>query len=127
MGQSDQFQINQTCLPVSDVFLMLGSVLLTQAISLLFGYCASQFEITGHYTFSSGVFLVWLLLIMAPVIEELTWHTYGADCLRNKFNLLTTSLIFALFWGVWHIPPSLIKDYHQSNLVALGWIHSVNF
>ncbi len=109
------------------LFLMLGSILFAQAISLLFGYSASQFEITGHYTFSSGVFPVWFLLIMAPVIEELAWHTYGTDCLRSKFNLLTTSLIFALFWGIWHVPLSFIKDYYQSNLVALGWIHSVNF
>ncbi len=109
------------------LFLMLGSILLAQAISLLFGYSASQFEITGHYTFSSGIFPVWFLLIIAPLIEELAWHTYGTDCLRNRFNLLTTSLIFALYWGVWHIPLSFIKNYYQSNLVATGWMHSVNF
>ena len=39
-------------------FLMLASILLAQAISLLFGYSASQFVITGHFTFSSGVFPV---------------------------------------------------------------------
>jgi len=109
------------------LFLMLGSLLLAQAISLLFGYSASQFRITGHYTFSSGVFPVWFLLIIAPIIEELAWHTYGTDSLRNRFNLLTTSLIFALYWGVWHIPLSFIKDYYQSHLVVMGWMHSVNF
>ena len=109
------------------VFLMLGSILLAQAISLLFGYSAAQFVITGHYSFSSGVFPVWFLLIIAPLIEELAWHTYGTDCLRNKFNLFATSIIFALFWGIWHIPLSFIKDYYQSNLVQTGWIHSVNF
>ena len=109
------------------VFLMLGSILLAQAISLFFGYSAAQFVITGHYSFSSGVFPVWFLLIIAPLIEELAWHTYGTDCLRNKFNLFATSIIFALFWGIWHIPLSFIKDYYQSNLVQTGWIHSVNF
>ena len=108
-------------------FLMLGSILLAQAISLLFGYSASQFVVTGSYTFSSGVFPVWFLLIMAPLIEELAWHTYGTDCLRNRFNLFNTSLLFAFYWGIWHIPLSFIKDYYQSNLVATGWIHSVNF
>ncbi|MCD4834424.1 MAG: CPBP family intramembrane metalloprotease [Bacteroidales bacterium] len=109
------------------VFLMLVSILLAQAISLLFGHSASQFVITGHYTFSSGVFPVWFLLIIAPVIEELAWHSYGTDCLRNKFNLFKTSLIFGAFWGIWHVPLSFIKDYYQSNLVETGWIYGVNF
>ena len=108
-------------------FLMLGSILLAQAISLLFGYSPSQFVITGHYTFTSGIFPVWFLLIIAPLIEELAWHTYGTDSLRSRFNLINTSLIFAFYWGIWHIPLSFIKDYYQSNLVATGWIYSVNF
>jgi len=109
------------------VFLMLVSILLAQAVSLLFGYSADQFTITGHYTFSSGVFPVWFLLIMAPIIEELGWHTYGTDVLRTKFNLFYTSILFALFWGIWHIPLSAIKNYYQSNLMETGWIYSVNF
>jgi len=109
------------------VFLMLISILLAQAISLLFGYSPDQFTITGHYTFTSGVFPVWFLLIMAPVIEELGWHTYGTDVLRTKFNLFYTSIIFALYWGIWHIPLSGIKGYYQSNLVETGWIYGVNF
>ncbi len=109
------------------LFLMLGSILLAQAISLIFGYSSSQFTITGHYTFSSGVFPVWFLLIIAPVLEELGWHTYGTDSLRSRFNLFNTSIIFALYWGIWHFPLSFIKDYYQSNLVATGWIYSINF
>ncbi len=108
-------------------FLMLMSILLAQAISLLFGYSSQQFTITGHYTFTSGIFPVWFLLIMAPIFEELGWHTYGTDVLRNKFNLFKTSIIFAFFWGIWHIPLSTINHYYQSNLVVTGWIHSVNF
>ncbi len=108
-------------------FLMLGSILLAQAISLLFGYSADQFTITGHYTFTSGVLPVWFLLIMAPILEELGWHTYGTDVLRNKFNLFYTSIIFAFYWGIWHIPLSGINHYYQSTLVETGWIHSVNF
>jgi membrane protease YdiL (CAAX protease family) len=107
--------------------LMLASILLAQAISLLFGYSSSQFTITGHFTFSSGIFPVWFLLIIAPVIEELAWHSYGTDCLRNRMNLFKTSLLFGVFWGIWHVPLSTIRDYYQSNLVATGWIHGVNF
>jgi len=109
------------------LFLMPFSILLAQAISLLFGYNASQFVITGHYTFSSGVFPVMFLLIVAPILEELAWHSYATDALRNKFNLLNTSLIFALFWGIWHIPLSSINHYYQSNIIETGWVHGVNF
>ncbi len=108
-------------------FLMLASILLAQAISLFFGYSASQFVITGHFTFSSGVFPVWLLLIISPLIEELAWHSYGTDCLRNKFNLFNTSLIFGVFWGIWHMPLSSINNYYHSNVVETGWIYAVNF
>jgi len=107
--------------------LMPVSILLAQAISLLFGYSGSQFAITGHFTFSSGIFPVWTMLIIAPVLEELGWHSYGTDCLRNKMNLFKTSVLFGVFWGIWHIPLSTIRDYYQSNLVETGWIHGVNF
>lgn len=107
--------------------LMLASILLAQAVSLLFGYSSSQFIITGHFTFSSGIFPVWFMLILAPVIEELAWHSYGTDCLRNRMNLFKASLLFGLFWGIWHIPLSTIRDYYQSNLVETGWIYGVNF
>jgi len=108
-------------------FLMLGSILLAQTISLLFGYSANQFAITGHFTFSSGVFPVWLMLVIAPILEELAWHSYGTDCLRNRLNLFNTSMVFGAFWGLWHVPLSTIRGYYQSNLVETGWIYGVNF
>lgn len=107
--------------------IMPTSIMLAQAISLIFGYSPEQFIITGNFTFSSGIFPVWFLLILAPVIEELAWHSYGTDSLRSKFNLLNTSLIFGLIWGVWHMPLSFIRDYYQSNLANDGMIYSLNF
>lgn len=103
------------------------SIILAQAISLPFGYSPEQFVITGNFTFSSGIFPVWFLLILAPVIEELAWHSYGTDSLRSKFNLFNTSLIFGAIWGIWHMPLSTIRDYYQSNLVNDGWIYGLNF
>ncbi|MCC8146196.1 MAG: CPBP family intramembrane metalloprotease [Bacteroidales bacterium] len=103
------------------------SIMTAQVISLWFGYDPSQLVITGNFTFSSGIFPVWFLLILAPVIEELAWHTYGTDALRSKFNLFTTSLLFGLFWGIWHLPLSSIRDYYQSNVLEEGWIYGLNF
>lgn len=107
--------------------LMPVSILLAQLISLMFGYPVSQFAFSENFSFSSGVFPVWFLLIAAPMIEEMAWHSYGTDCLCRRFNLFQASMLFALFWGIWHIPLSFINDYYHSNLVDTGTIHGINF
>lgn len=108
-------------------FLMPGSILLAQAISLIFGYSASQFAFSGGTSFSYSLFPAWIMLFLAPALEELAWHSYGTDCLRSRFTLFTTSMIFAIFWVFWHFPLSFIKDYYHSNLAEMGWIYSLNF
>lgn len=109
------------------LFLMLLSILAAQTISLFFGYSSDQFALRGAFTFTSAVFPVWFLLIAAPLLEELAWHSYGTDCLRSRFNLFTASLLFAIFWAFWHFPLSFINDYYHSNLVESGTIYSINF
>jgi membrane protease YdiL (CAAX protease family) len=108
-------------------FLMLGSILLAQAISLLFGFSVNQFLFAGSASFSAGIFPAWFLLLLAPLIEELAWHTYGTDCLRSRMNLLYTSLVFAVYWAIWHMPLGLIKGYYHANVAASGLLYSLNF
>lgn len=108
-------------------FLMLASILLAQAISLLFGYSADQFSLSGKSSFSAGIFPGWFLLFLAPVVEELAWHSYGTDSLRQRMNLLKTSLLFAAFWALWHMPLSFIKGYYHSNVADMGLLYSLNF
>ena len=107
--------------------LMPFSILMAQAVSLLFGYPIEQFQLAESFSFTSGVFPVWFMLIMAPLLEELAWHSYGTDALRSRFSLFTTSVMFALYWGVWHMPLAGINDYYHSNLAEEGWIYSLNF
>jgi membrane protease YdiL (CAAX protease family) len=106
---------------------MLSSILIAQAISLLFGFSAGQFNLAEGFSFSYSLFPAWFMLILAPLMEELAWHSYGTDCLRARFSLFTTSVIFAVYWALWHFPLSFIKDYYHSNLVEIGWIYSLNF
>lgn len=108
-------------------FVMLASILVAQAISLLFGYSASQFAFSESFSFTGGLFSAWFLLLIAPILEELAWHSYGTDCLRRRLNLFTTSMIFAVFWALWHFPLSFIKDYYQSNVAESGILYSLNF
>jgi len=112
---------------LTSLLLMPASIVLAMAISLLFGYDVGQFVITGQATFSSALFPVWFLLVIAPVLEELAWHSYGTDCLRQKFTLFTTSMIFAVYWALWHIPLAFIQGYYHSNLVIEGALYSINF
>ena len=127
LGRFFNFKTVKPVYLVLACFLMLASILAAQGISLLFGYSASQFSLSGQFSFSSGIFPVWFMLLIAPVIEELAWHSYGTDCLRSRFSLFNTSLIFAVFWALWHLPLSFIKDYYHSNLVETGLIHALNF
>lgn len=108
-------------------FLMLASILLAQAISLLFGYSIDQFSFVGKTSFHGGFFPGWFWLFFAPLVEELAWHTYGTDCLRQRMNLFSASLLFAIYWAFWHFPAFFIKGYYHSNLEATGMIYSLNF
>ncbi len=109
------------------IFLIFICMVLAQLISVLFGYSIHQFYISGHPSFTSALFSPWFILAFAPIVEELAWHSYGTDALRQKFNLFSTSMIFGLYWTIWHLPLSFIKGYYHSNLVAEGWIYSLNF
>ncbi|MDH5753050.1 MAG: CPBP family intramembrane metalloprotease [Deltaproteobacteria bacterium] len=107
--------------------LMLGSILLAQAISLLFGHSVDQFRFAGGFSFSAGLLPAWVPLILAPVLEELAWHSYGTDCLRRRMSLFATSMLFGVFWVLWHVPLSFIRDYYHSNVVETGWLYGLNF
>ncbi len=116
--------------PVYGVFaiaLIFTSMVLAQLVSVLFGHSLHQFYISGTPSFSSALFSPWFILIFAPIVEELAWHSYGTDTLRRKFNLFKTSMIFAVYWALWHLPLSFIKGYYHSNIVEEGWLYSVNF
>lgn len=109
------------------VLLIFTSMVLAQLISVLMGHSINQFYISGLPSFTSALFSPWFILIFAPVVEELAWHSYGTDTLRRRFNLFNTSMIFALYWVVWHLPLSFINGYFHSNIVAEGWLYTLNF
>lgn len=109
------------------VLLIFASMVLAQLISVLMGHSINQFYISGSPSFTSALFSPWFILIFAPVVEELAWHSYGTDTLRRRFNLFNTSMIFALYWVFWHLPLSFINGYFHSNIVAEGWLYTLNF
>ncbi|TWA82859.1 CAAX prenyl protease-like protein [Azospirillum brasilense] len=107
--------------------IMLGSILLAQALSLLLGYSTDQFRLAANASFSAGILPGWFPLLLAPIIEELSWHSYGTDCLRRSMSLFWTSIVFALYWTVWHAPLGMVAHYYQAQVAETGWIHALNF
>jgi membrane protease YdiL (CAAX protease family) len=103
------------------------SIVMAQLISLLFGHGIDQFYISGSPSFTSSLLSPWFILLFAPAVEELAWHSYGTDALRQRFNLFTTSIIFALYWAFWHLPLSFIDGYYHSNVVEEGLLYSLNY
>ena len=108
-------------------FLMPASILLAQAISLAFGHSADQFRLSNMTSFSAGIFPGWFLLFLAPLVEELAWHSYGTDSLRQRMNLFWTSILFGVYWAIWHMPLGLIKAYYHANVAETGLLYSLNF
>ena len=102
-------------------------ILLAQAISLLFGRSPEQFRLAENFSFTAGFFPAWFLLIIAPIVEEFGWHTYGIHCIRRHVNLFITCFIFGIIWGAWHMPLSAVKGYYQNVLMEKGIIYSINF
>lgn len=112
---------------VITALIMPASILIGMALSLLLGHSTDQFVITGQVSFTSGLFPAWFFLLAAPFLEELAWHSYGTDCLRQRFNLFNTSMIFSFFWALWHAPLAFIEGYFHANLVVEGLLNNLSF
>ena len=87
------------------------SLLLAQLISLPLGYSVEQFIVTGNPSFSTFLFSTWFIIVFAAIVEELARHSYGIDTLRRKFSLITTNLMFAVYWVAWHLPLATINEF----------------
>jgi len=111
---------------IAACLIMFVSIVLAQTISLFFGYSAAQFSLS-ETTFSAGFFSGWVLLLLAPFLEELAWHSYGTDSLRSKFNLFNTCVIFTILWFFFHFPLFFIKNSYQSDLLRIGLIYTGSY
>lgn len=104
------------------VFLLLGT-----GISLLFGYSPEQFELRNVFIAAAGGVPVWATLLLAPLVEELAWHGYGTDALVSRWTVWRTTMVFAIWWMLWHMPLATIAGSYQAEVVETGWLSSANF
>lgn len=112
------------------IFLLMPCVvLLSTALSLLFGYSSDQFLFANELSVAKGWRIIGVIipLLLAPILEELGWRGYGVDSLRAYMNLFNTSVVFGFLWALWHLPAFFIKGYYQQRLLSLGKIYVINF
>jgi membrane protease YdiL (CAAX protease family) len=86
---------------------------------VLFGGSSTQFKLVEQLSL--------MIPILAPTFEEIGWRGYAVDSLRSKHNLLTTSLLFALLWALWHVPLFFTNGYYQHELWQMGIPYVLNF
>jgi len=103
------------------LLVMVASLLL----SLLVGQPRDQLRLSSDEGLMG---MVLLALVIAPIIEELGWRGYGVDSLRARTGTLATSLIFGVFWSLWHAPLTLLEGtYHHELAQMENPLYLVNF
>ncbi|PLY14212.1 MAG: CPBP family intramembrane metalloprotease [Sulfurimonas sp.] len=118
--------INKKTLPFF-FLLMPFSVVLSIAISLLFGESTEQFAVSENFSFSTGAIPILLLLFLAATFEELGWRGYGFESLEQKYNFFYASLIFSVLWSAWHLPLSFVNNSYQYIVFQESVFHGINF
>lgn len=121
------YKIKLSFLPIL-FFLLPTIVSCALFISLFFGQSINQFSLSKDFNVWQGKNIVgFLILLSAPIIEELGWRGYGIDSLRGKFNLFITSIVFSILWFLWHLPLFFIKGYYQYELLQNSTLYTLNF
>ena len=109
------------------VLIMPLSVLASIFLSLPFGESISQFQFAEGFSFSTGFVPVLLLLVLAATFEELGWRGYAFDSLQSRYNYFAASIIFSIFWSLWHFPLIFVKNSYQYEIFHENIWFGVNF
>lgn len=110
------------------VLLFFISVAISIVISTLFGQSFNQFSFVEEFSFTGpGVLSALLTVLLASVIEEFGWRGYAQDSVAQYYTWFKTSLVFGVFWAIWHLPLLWVEGTYHSGLRELGLYYVVNF
>jgi uncharacterized protein len=103
-------------------------IIISVALShLFFKQPLDQLAIVKTSPFFAGIIPAQLMLIMAPLIEEVGWKGYGVESLRGRRSFLTVTLMFAALWAFWHGPTFFVNGYYQNMLIRTNPVFALNF
>ncbi len=111
------------------IFLILpAAMVISVALShILFKQPSDQLAIAKTAPFVAGIIPAQLLLILAPIIEEVGWKGYGMESLRGKRTFFRATIIFAALWAFWHVPLFFVHGYYQNILIRTNPFFALNF
>ncbi|MDO5287860.1 MAG: CPBP family intramembrane metalloprotease [Actinomycetia bacterium] len=112
---------------VAAVVLMPLLLVMAVAISLLVGGSPDQLALKLHSSVVIGIIPGWVTVTVAPLLEELAWHSYGTDALTARWSLWRSTWVFAIFWALWHLPLSAVQGSYQAEVAEVGVLASINF
>ena len=111
------------------IFLIMPAAIVISVVlsHIFFKQPLSQLAMVKGSPFAAGIIPAQLLLVLAPIIEEVGWKGYGVESLRGKRSFLKVTLIFAALWAFWHGPTFFVRDYYQNVLIRTNPIFAINF
>jgi membrane protease YdiL (CAAX protease family) len=72
---------------------------------------------------SNLVLLVALVLVVNGLGEEAGWRGFLADRLLRRHSVVTTSILVAAVWALWHLPLFFVVDsFRGLGIATLGWV-----
>jgi membrane protease YdiL (CAAX protease family) len=107
--------------------IMPATVVISALVSMIFGQPASQFQFAEGFPFSASYIPMFIIITLAAIFEELGWRGYAMDSLNVKRNFFNTTLIFAVLWGLWHVPLFFINGYYHNVIIKANVIYGINF
>jgi hypothetical protein len=94
-------------------------------LSLAFRQSADQFRFSRD---GNMLGMIILAMIVAPIVEEISWRGYGVDSLRAKRGTLASTLLFGGLWSLWHAPLVLLPGTYQHEVAGMdNSLFLVNF
>ncbi len=107
-------------------------VLLSIIISIIVGGSPNQLSLS-NFSFSIDSSSALLTILLASVLEEFGWRSYGEDSIAFYNSWFKESIIFGIIWSLWHLPLFFIEGSYHYHLIStgiasgFGYIFAINF
>ncbi|NLF49601.1 MAG: CPBP family intramembrane metalloprotease [Leptolinea sp.] len=123
------FNLRLINLPVLLLSLLIvpTAILIATWISIQTGGNPAQFQFAEGFSFSIGMVPSLLVLILAASFEELGWRGYAIDSLHAGRTYMKATVLFAIFWALWHVPLFFVNGTYQNEIALENIWYAVNF